>query len=118
MTRKEIGQESITIASYNLWNVNTEWQTRMELIANMFAASNPDIIAFQEVRTLNRQSALQLVTPFRMNENLPIDGSLPMPTNADTMLGLVHELMPQYQWAVFAPMAGFSDGTQEGVAVS
>lgn len=90
----------------------------MQHIADMLSQIKADVIGFQEVRTLSRQSSLNLVTAYRMDENLPIDGTLPMPSSHKTMMHLIYNLLPEYKWAVFVPMAGFHDGTQEGVAVS
>ena len=109
----------IRVISYNLWNVNSLWEKRMEHISNLLLDKNADVIGFQEVRTLNRQSALNILTPYRMNSDLPIDGTIPMPSTSRTMMDLVYSYLgDEYPWAVFVPMAGFHDGTQEGVAVS
>ena len=91
----------------------------MKRIAAMMSELNPDVIAFQEVRTLDRQSALGLVSPYQLpSGNTPlIPGAKWIPPSCQVQLTLLHEHLSQYKWAVFSPMASFQDGTQEGVAV-
>ena len=112
-------ENPVDIISYNLWNVNSQWEKRMQKITDLMKGYSADVVAFQEVRTLDRKSGLNILTPYRMNADLPIPGSQAMPSTCNSMMNLLYSYMEhEYPWAVFVPMAGFTDGTQEGVAVS
>lgn len=40
----------LTVATYNLWNIMFNWEIRKLRVVEMIKETNPDIIAFQEVR--------------------------------------------------------------------
>eukprot|EP01118_Nematostelium_gracile_P012760 TRINITY_DN4710_c0_g1_i1.p1 TRINITY_DN4710_c0_g1~~TRINITY_DN4710_c0_g1_i1.p1 ORF type:complete len:440 (-),score=93.77 TRINITY_DN4710_c0_g1_i1:64-1281(-) len=42
--------EKFTLVTYNIWNLNSPWEKRLDLIALQLNRYAPDIIAFQEVR--------------------------------------------------------------------
>ena len=111
----------LSIASYNLWNTNANWEERTKRIAKLIQTLDPTVIAFQEVRTLDRQSSLELVRPYQVgttSNGRGIPGTEPLPARCRVQITLLQDLLPDYKWAVYSPMAGFNDGTQEGVAVS
>jgi endonuclease/exonuclease/phosphatase family metal-dependent hydrolase len=40
----------ISVMSYNIWNYNSPWEKRLEMLVSQIRKYNPDIIGFQEVR--------------------------------------------------------------------
>ncbi|GAM21912.1 hypothetical protein SAMD00019534_050870 [Acytostelium subglobosum LB1] len=48
--RIEVDNASFKIQTYNLWNYNSPWVTRRQLIVDDIVANDPDFIAFQEPR--------------------------------------------------------------------
>lgn len=43
-------EDDLSILCYNLWNFNTPWATRRQIIADEVARLQPDIIGWQEAR--------------------------------------------------------------------
>ncbi|XP_077985526.1 uncharacterized protein LOC144440131 [Glandiceps talaboti] len=57
---------TVTVSTYNLWNVMFNWDVRKYRIAQMIRESNPDVIGFQEIRSdlhRNQLSDLQQLLP-------------------------------------------------------
>jgi len=52
------------VMSYNIWNFNSDWETRKQLIVNTVKQYQPDIIGFQEIRfkydSVNRNQLMQM----------------------------------------------------------
>ncbi|XP_063438028.1 uncharacterized protein LOC134719030 [Mytilus trossulus] len=70
-----INATKIVVSTYNLWNVMFNWEIRKLKIAKLIKSSNPDVIAFQEVRCGDSK-----------NENQILE---------------LQKLLPAYKWAFF-----------------
>ncbi|CAB3983156.1 Hypothetical predicted protein [Paramuricea clavata] len=64
----EVSAKNLVVATYNLWNVMFQWDSRKYYIADMIHQANPDIIGFQEARAdangkRNQLKQLQTLLP-------------------------------------------------------
>ncbi|XP_011660953.2 uncharacterized protein LOC100889507 [Strongylocentrotus purpuratus] len=76
------GSVSITVGTYNIWNVMFNWDVRKHHIAEMIRAANLDVIGFQEVRADE-------------------DPSLPNRRRRTQVDELQELLLPEYKWSTF-----------------
>ncbi|XP_070559905.1 uncharacterized protein [Ptychodera flava] len=85
--QSEPDKRTITVSTYNLWNVMFNWDVRKYRIAEMIREINPDVIGFQEVRAdsygqRNQLSDLQALLPYhRWKVFIPVQDIKRYPTS-------------------------------------
>jgi len=110
-TRKDELSTSIHVICANIWNFN-HWEARIELLQDEFIETLPDIIGFQEVRSI-KSSATKTSTS---SEELL--APRPGPPHRHQVQDLA-KILPGFQY-VFEPAMMFEQGGelhQEGLAI-
>jgi hypothetical protein len=110
---------SYRIATYNLWNLNGPWQERTKKIAELIQDSGIDIVALQEVRTIDGKTKLPLNTAFDFsNPSNSLDKIPRYPGGENSIqLQLLLSILPEFKYAVFIATAQQPQNLQEGIAV-
>ena len=51
-SQKQQPRPPLSVATYNLWNVNEPWEARLKAVAALVESLKPDVLALQEVRVV------------------------------------------------------------------
>lgn len=88
----EESTNNLRVATFNLWNYQSDWKTRFGLFADLIAEENIDVIAFQELRVDSFDS------------------------DAD-QFAFIKSLLVQYPHNIFTPASQISNHIKEGIAI-